>query len=126
MKHKKRLAAGIAVFAVLTLLSHTGMTRGAAEALSEQVLAAAPEAIQQEGTENIEVGNLPVYDYRQQEIEESLGTAFSETICLLSPSSAAYSTYIVDESFGMRNNCVNSMTRCTARRSGGESFLPSC
>ena len=69
MKHKKRLAAGIAAFAVLTLLSHTGMTRGAAEALSEQVLAAAPEAIQQEGTENIEVGNLPVYDYRQQEIE---------------------------------------------------------
>lgn len=57
---------------------------------------------------------------------KSLGTAFSETICLLSPSSAAYSTYIVDESFGMRNNCVNSMTRCTARRSGGESFLPSC
>lgn len=69
MKHKKRLAAGIAAFAVLTLLSHTGMTRGAAEALSAQVLAAAPEAIQQEGTENIEVGNLPVYDYRQQEIE---------------------------------------------------------
>lgn len=30
MKHKKRLAAGIAVFAVLTLLSHTGMTRGLA------------------------------------------------------------------------------------------------
>ena len=27
-----------------------------------------PEAIQQEGTENIEVGNLPVYDYRSRKL----------------------------------------------------------